>query len=148
MNCDHISEIHAYHDGELAADRIEGLERHLATCGSCRAELAELRELSARVSSAALAAPSAIAVQRLVRSGRVTQERSIRRLAGCLTAAAAAIVMVATVTRPQAPAPVQSAGGVDLLALDSMGEPLPETLLAAQWMALDLGAVARGGVEQ
>lgn len=148
MSCDHTNEIHAYHDGELAAERVEALERHLATCGSCRAELVELRELSVRVSSAALVAPSAIAMQRLVRSGRVTQERSIRRLAGWLTAAAAAIVMVATVTRPQAPPPVQSAAGVDLLGLDNMGEPLPETLATAQWMALDLSAVARGGVEQ
>ena len=37
--------LHAYADGELAADEARVVEAHLETCAACRAELAQIREL-------------------------------------------------------------------------------------------------------
>ena len=37
----------AYHDGELRGRRLQQVETHLAHCAACRAELEELRALSA-----------------------------------------------------------------------------------------------------
>lgn len=39
--------LHAYADGELAADEARVVEAHLETCAACRAELAQIRELKA-----------------------------------------------------------------------------------------------------
>jgi anti-sigma factor RsiW len=45
---DHITEwLGAYHDGELRGGRRRRIEAHLAGCAACRAELAEIRNLSA-----------------------------------------------------------------------------------------------------
>jgi hypothetical protein len=43
--------ISAYHDGELHGARLAWVESHLARCGTCRAELEELRRLSALIKS-------------------------------------------------------------------------------------------------
>ena len=46
MNCqDYRSMITAHVDGELGPDQQKQLESHLATCASCRQELAEVRAL-------------------------------------------------------------------------------------------------------
>lgn len=37
--------LHAYADGELAADEARAVEAHLEACADCRAELAQIREL-------------------------------------------------------------------------------------------------------
>lgn len=148
MSCDCTKDVQAYHDGELPVEQAEALERHLATCAACRQELADLRRMSQMLRDAPLAQPSAMTMQRLAGALRGTQEQSIRRLAGWLTATAAAIVVVATATRPEAQPPAVPASGVELLALDTASEPLPETLLAARWMALDLDVVGVGGLEQ
>jgi anti-sigma factor RsiW len=148
MNCDRTRLMQAYHDGELSAAQADALQAHLVDCAACRAELASLQHLSRLLAAAPLVEPSQMAMQRWLQAARGAQERAIRRLAGWLTAAAAAIVLVATVTRPVSPPPTLPTAGVDLLALDGSGEALPETLVAARWMALDLGAVARVGVEQ
>ncbi|MCP4519386.1 MAG: hypothetical protein GY824_29670, partial [Delftia sp.] len=39
--------LQAYHDGELASRRLRKVEAHLAGCATCRAELDELRSLTA-----------------------------------------------------------------------------------------------------
>jgi anti-sigma factor RsiW len=43
--------IPAYHDGELRGDRLAWVEAHLAGCAACRAELEQLRRLSALLRS-------------------------------------------------------------------------------------------------
>jgi anti-sigma factor RsiW len=44
---DHVYDwLGAYHDGELEGTRLQPVERHLADCRDCRAELEEIRRLS------------------------------------------------------------------------------------------------------
>ena len=44
---DHVTEwLGAYHDGELHGIRLRQVERHLAECAACQAELDEFRDLS------------------------------------------------------------------------------------------------------
>jgi hypothetical protein len=43
--------ISAYYDGELHGDRLAWVEEHLASCATCRAELEQLRRLSALLQS-------------------------------------------------------------------------------------------------
>ena len=51
MNCELSSMLSAYVDGELDPGSRGRLERHLATCDACRAELADYAALSARVAA-------------------------------------------------------------------------------------------------
>jgi anti-sigma factor RsiW len=43
--------IEAYHDGELAADERPAVERHVATCPACAADLAWLRDVSRSIAT-------------------------------------------------------------------------------------------------
>ena len=52
-DCPFQPQLDAYHDGELASDARLRVERHLATCPACATDLADLRELSTGITTAA-----------------------------------------------------------------------------------------------
>ena len=94
-SCEHERQLSAYHDGELPAAEAAGLERHLAGCEACAAELRKLRAMSRLLSSAIEAQPvPPEAMDRWRRSVRPGRDRVILRMTEMLSAAAAAILLV------------------------------------------------------
>lgn len=92
MSCNQ-TDIHRYHDGELAPGDRRRTETHLAECTECRALLESLRHLSARLRMADAATLPPGMMERLRRSAPAMRDRGIVRLAGWLTATAAAVLL-------------------------------------------------------
>jgi anti-sigma factor RsiW len=97
-------EVSRYHDGELAPERRGEVERHLADCAACSAELAALQGMSRALASAGRAEMSGAFLVRVrqamsatVSTAREREMRSVLRLAEGLTAMAAMILVVAVV---------------------------------------------------
>src|SRR2546421_11214269 len=98
--CEHPTEIHAYHDGELSAPRRAEFEAHLAACDECRRELHELRQMARLLVAAPMPQLPAYLPARIVssfESARNAKDSGLRKLAGWLNAAAAVILLAATV---------------------------------------------------
>src|SRR5580765_2312021 len=99
MRCDRNNLLDAYHDGALGAPERAAFEAHLAECGECRRALDDLERISRMLSGAALPEMPAELAGRLVASftaAQRKQEQGVRRLAGWLTVAAAAALVLAT----------------------------------------------------
>ena len=152
MSCERIEQVHAYYDGELALSQRREVEAHLNDCAECRELLAELRRVSALLTSAPLADLPADAMTRFQQSWfAAAQDRGVMRIAGWLTSAAAAILIGALLIRPT------SRGGDDgltsafnpTLQAVAMSPPTDTRIVdsdstdlvdAAQWMVNDLTA--------
>jgi len=93
-SCENQRQLSAYHDGELPADEAADLERHVARCEACAAELRKLRAMSHLLSSAIQRQVPAEAMDRWRRSVRPARDRVILRMTEMLSAAAAAILLV------------------------------------------------------
>ncbi len=94
-NCENERQLSAYHDGELPAAEAVELERHLARCEACAAELRKLRAMSQLLSSGiAFQQVPTEAMDRWRRSVRPGRDRVILRMTEMLGAAAAAILLV------------------------------------------------------
>lgn len=150
MSCDQNTNLHAYHDGELAAGGRAAFEAHLRECAVCAEQLDELRRLGQMLKNAPMEPISPIALARLERAYDAVRDRGVRRVAGWLTAAAAA-VLVGVMLIPSEPAPdvTASAAPWQTIAVmppaDTSDEPIPELVLAAQWMANDLASFDTAG---
>ncbi|HMB95391.1 MAG TPA: zf-HC2 domain-containing protein [Tepidisphaeraceae bacterium] len=97
MNCEKAEKIHAYHDDALSAEQRSEVEAHLAICAECRELMADLQKLSSAFAAVEFAEMPPRAMSRLYGSwhaAKVEQDRGVRRLAGWLTAAAAAILIL------------------------------------------------------
>ncbi|WP_428937140.1 anti-sigma factor family protein [Fontivita pretiosa] len=161
MMCDQTSRIHAYHDGELSAEQRVAVESHLADCPQCRALLEELREISRVLATAPMREMPQRAMSRMYGSWhkaiavRAAQqrERSVRRLAEWLTAAAAAVLAVAVLhsrTHPSdvlGPSNARNGASADepipLVAMLPPAEEASSEMILAQFMANDLSAAER-----
>ncbi|HSW46656.1 MAG TPA: zf-HC2 domain-containing protein [Phycisphaerae bacterium] len=148
MTCDGTARIHRYHDGELSPPERTHVETHLRQCGQCSRTLADLRRLSSLVSKAGLAEMPADAAARLHARWPQTRDRGIRRLAGWLTAAAAAVLIAALLARPadlgdttSRPAIWQTVAVLPPTELH--GDADSDLLVMAQWMADELSATGR-----
>jgi anti-sigma factor RsiW len=95
VTCDNLPRVSAYHDGELSEAAAAEVERHMATCAACAAELEGYRAMSRSIESAELPKLSASARRRLRRA--LEEERSAGRLRiiRALTAVAASVFFVA-----------------------------------------------------
>ena len=85
-----------YHDGQLSAAQIAQFEAHLADCAVCPAELEQLRRISRTLRSAVPLRASPEFVVRLEALSEDVPDALVWRFATRLTAAAAAILVVAT----------------------------------------------------
>jgi hypothetical protein len=126
-SCEHVCKVGAYHDGELSATEMRRLEEHMQGCRVCADELAGLRALSGLFAAARTPVLSAEAVARLHRSVGAVPERAAMRLAGVLTAVAAAVLATCSVWIWQ--------GG---------GASTPQQAQTLDWETAAVGAVADG----
>jgi len=92
--CEHHRRLSAYHDGELPAAECGALEEHLRQCRSCAQELEQLRGLSGLFAAVEMPEMSSGALNRVHGNVCATREGITARLAGALTAAAAAVLLV------------------------------------------------------
>src|SRR5437016_3397453 len=104
MSCDNIARVHAFYDDEMSLSQRGEFEAHLQTCGDCRQLLAELRRTSALIASAPLAEMPPAVMARLTNTWHSVREqaseRGVMRIAGWLTAAAAAVLIGALLVWP------------------------------------------------
>jgi anti-sigma factor RsiW len=151
--CDRSADVHRYHDGELDADAVASFERHVDGCASCESLLGELRQLSKSFAEFRPPVPSDAWVESLGEDGAVAaRESGVRRLAGWMTSAAAAVLAGAMLWSP-APAtpgeerPASGTTWAEAVAVmppartrDDSGGHLVQV---AQFMASDLAADER-----
>ncbi len=150
--CDQTDQVHLYHDGELPAAEREALEAHLRECGECAALLKELRGLSRLFDAAPMAQIEPSALQRLRDARYVLPDAGVLKIAGWLTAAAAAVLVAALPMLPREdrntqPQPVVVANAD---VLDAAVTPPTDTdssrndlVTLAQWMSDDLSTNER-----
>ncbi len=144
MTCEKAAQVQAYYDGELDAARTRTLEAHLERCAECSRLLEELGSLTAFLSAAPRPEMRPQAVSRFEGAWHVARDRGMMRIAGWLTAAAAALLVGALLTSPapQQGAPVK-AGLWEAMAVMPPAETPPgeansDLVQVAQWMADDL----------
>lgn len=131
------------HDGELEPGRRAELETHLAGCAACRGLLKDLGGLSAILARAVPTPAPPEVMDRLREAVLNHQERRALGVAAWLTAAAAAVLLAAVLTRP-APTDRFWTGPArwETLAAAVRPEVLDDEeadlLATAQWMASDL----------
>jgi anti-sigma factor RsiW len=144
--CEKSSQIHAYHDDALSAEERSAVESHLAACAECRQLLAELQKLSSMLATVEFAPMPPRVMSRMYGSwhaNRARQDRGVRRLAGWMTAAAAAILVFVPVHSMMQPKLDQSVAAADeavaFVPPTSPREDANSDLVqVAQWMANDL----------
>ena len=155
--CEHSDQIHAYHDGELSAPLRAKLEAHLAGCAECGRELNELRQMARLLVAAPMPQMPAGLPDLIVSSfenARRDKESGLRKLAGWLNAAAAVILLAATVrmsgmmTRGMEKPTAEASIGLRDWELSAVMPPdrqvddagSADLIQVAQWMARDLSS--------
>jgi anti-sigma factor RsiW len=148
MICDQASHIHAYHDGDLSPEQKTVVENHLQVCAECRELLAELQNLTQVLQTIHLPEMPPRVLSRMYGAWWATaqvRDRGVRRLAGWLTAAAAAILVLVPTFSPSRPAEFEttSAGAwKETIAFIPPAGPRDdanaELVQVAQWLANDL----------
>ena len=160
MSCERFEQVHAYHDGALAASQRVAVEAHLESCAECRDLIADLRGLSNLIAAAPLTGMSPEAMERLSKSWRAARDRGLLRITSWLTAAAAAVLVGALLFVPERNGsgnPTVANNGADVTAawetvavappLDA-DENVPEIVALATWMANDLSPDDPSGGER
>ena len=151
MDCK-SEQIHAYYDDELSASERAVVEAHLSDCADCRALLADLRHVSQLVSTAPMAQITPLAMTRMQQAWWAAQDRAVRRIAGWLSAVAAAVIFAAVMLSPanRGADTTAAAGNWQMVALTpptlsaDQDEPQQdESIDAAQWIANDLALAMR-----
>jgi anti-sigma factor RsiW len=141
MICSQRHNINRYHDGELPSAERAAVEMHLAGCEACRRSLDQLRSLSTLISRAERPLVGPTALERWSRHGR-TGERAVLRVAGWMTATAAAVMIAALLTWPASRAGEASTAAASLdstvLAVADASEDAGSDVVLAEWMANDL----------
>jgi anti-sigma factor RsiW len=159
MQCPGAAQLEAYYDGELSPAMRVQLESHLLHCDACRAALEQSRNLSAMIAAAPLAPMPDTIMSRLrdafdlIRARslgermiqeRAARERGVRRVAGWLTAAAAALLLGGLVMMPSARKTTEvvdtfdTADAAAVMPPHEQYEGTPEVIQVAQWIAEDL----------
>ena len=143
MTCEKAAQVQLYYDGELDSARSALFEAHLEQCAECSRLLEELGSLSRMLMKAPLPEMRPQVAPRLQGAWYVGRDRGMMRIAGWLTATAAALLVGALLTAPapQPSAPAK-AGMWEAMAVmppaEPQGEANSDLVQVAQWMADDL----------
>jgi anti-sigma factor RsiW len=142
--------IAAYHDQRLDAAAAAQVEAHLKTCAACAAELRELRALSEMFVALRPARLSQIGLARVHRAvdAVADEERGVLRMARWLSAAAAVVLMGATLAltslssqsaQAQSPsADLPQAWERVAMSGDSTASVQQSNVVDAEWIVADL----------
>src|SRR5689334_24320321 len=95
--CSYSMQLSAYHDGELSPSEREQLERHVAACPACAAELEQFRRLSALLDTAPRPRLSDESRRELYALAPQVEEAGYLRIAKWMTAMAASVMLAASV---------------------------------------------------
>jgi anti-sigma factor RsiW len=93
IECILSRKVHAYFDGELDESARRQVEAHIEACESCRRELDDLRRLREFIAASSLPALSVNAMTRLHQHVASIADRTVRRTASLLTAAAVVLLV-------------------------------------------------------
>jgi len=143
MTCEKASQVQAYYDNELDASRSEMLDAHLQQCAECSRLLNDLRALSWMISEAPRPEMRLQAASRFQGAWHAAHDRGMMRIAGWLTATAAALLVGALLTTPKPQPSVPAKTGLwEAMAVmppaEPQGEANSDLVQVAQWMADDL----------
>ncbi len=134
---DHL--LHRFQDDELSPLDRQTVAEHLRACDACATKLQHMSQLSDLLRSAPLPLPAMSAILKWQRNTRLLQDRSIRRLASWMTAAASILLVaslyVSTSTQAQA-MPTLHDWEAAVIGIDI--EPGATDQATAQWMLTDL----------
>jgi len=103
-DCPYKSRLHAYYDGQLAAEPSRQIREHIAGCQICAQELDELAKLSRALAMVQFGEMTPLELARLHRNLDVSTQRGILRLAGALSAVAASVLIISLAWLSQTPA--------------------------------------------
>lgn len=138
MNCPATYDLHRFHDDELSPVERERVVSHIETCDACAKALASIESTSKRVRSAPLPVPTG---EMMARWRRVGQDRSVRRLAGWMTAAASVVLGVSVYMASSTPAQANtSSSDWEAVALGGELEDASTYQATATWIVNDLSA--------
>lgn len=148
MSCPRTIDVQRFHDGELPLHERAALLEHIATCEICAKHRRELESLSSLLSGARRAEPRMELVAMLRAQAELRQKQGILRVAGWVTAAAAAVLVAVWLHAPMTPGEVVTPGGIwqtaavtpDLLTID----PTTDPVVLAQWMVDELSTSSGG----
>ncbi len=142
MACDRTDEVQRYHDGELTLDERGQLEAHFHSCAECRQFLRELGRLSSLLRFAPVSEPGPEFVARMhAHSRAAARDVKTIRLAGWLTAAAAAVLIGALLLGPESVSePAASAETWESMARATVEDASPDSVVLAQWMVDELSS--------
>lgn len=145
--CEYRSWLTPYHDEELEPERRDELERHLAECEDCAAELEKLRNLSRLLARPRPAAPPGGMMQRLHAAVGSTAGGGVVRLCRRVGLAAAALLVLSVgLTWHAAWQPAPSGPPADwevaAVTLDSEIARADSRGTLAVWMVSDLSQEA------
>jgi anti-sigma factor RsiW len=150
--CNQSQNVHAYHDGELSPEQRVSIEAHLKTCDECAKLLADLRQLTVMLSAAPMAEIPADTLAHLREVRYINPDAAILRIAGWLTAAAAAVLLAALPFWPGSES-IEANTTTSLIetvavnppAENASDETRSEAVADAQWMAdtLSLSQIER-----
>ena len=151
MSCDRLIQIHRYHDGELSVGERDALEAHLKSCAECQDLLADLRGMSRMLMAAPMVGIPSDAMQRLRETRYVLPDTDVLKIAGWLTAIAAAVLIaVVPLWRQErqqqiavVPAVVEPIDAVETTAPADADVNHNELVALAQWMSDDLAGNER-----
>jgi len=148
MPCEQAAQIQAYYDGRLTAQGRGEVEDHLRSCDECAKLLADLRGLSRLIAAAPRAQLSDDALLRLRHSLKAASDRSVLRISGWLSAAAAAILVGALLVHPATHTDGTQVASASAWQIQAVTPPMELAdssggggdVVPAQWMAEELSS--------
>jgi anti-sigma factor RsiW len=139
--CYSTEQLQAFYDGELPVEKRMAIAAHVNECAACREVVAELDRISQLIGNASLSPMPSGMIGRLNDAWDAASDGGVLRIAGWLTAAAAAILVAAVLHAPGAPPePASPAVWPTYAAMspEQVQDSNRSEIVLAQWMADDL----------